>query len=83
MVKVGTITKIKKLENNLDVLKSGLYTTKEKGNTTVKQIAQQFLGCFSNINIWVNQKETTATFRLIAQSFNTNQLFTCYENYMM
>jgi hypothetical protein len=83
MLKLGTITQIKKLETNLDVLKSGLYTTKEKGNITVKQIAQQFIGWESNINIWVNQKETTACFQLIAQSFNTNQVFTSYENYMM
>ena len=76
----GTVSRIKQLEKPADVLKTGLYVTKDRDNKDLRAVVQKYLGWGSNINVWVNQRETQNAFHLIADRINP--VFVSKELYM-
>lgn len=82
LLQLGTNSQIKKLETNLDVLKTGLYSTKDKGNLDLKKICNFYMQWPANINIWINQEETSFAFNMILKALPKDTAFASYEDYM-
>lgn len=85
MTEAGTYTTISYLKSYTDVLKTVLYTTKEKGDKAIKYLTSSFFEWEREINVWINHKETKHVFEKIAESLNTVEkqefCFISNENY--
>jgi hypothetical protein len=77
----GTLSRIKKIETDVEIVKTSLYITKEKGNKTLNQISKKFMDWDTNINIWINHPDLQRVFEPIAKTFKENEVFVTNENY--
>ena len=83
LLESGTYSKVSYLKTYMDTLKAVLYTTKEKGDTVVTQLAQNFFSWKNSINIWINHNETKSPFENISKTINLQNdcAFISYELY--
>ena len=58
----GYNTRIKELKGHTDVIKSTLYSLKERENLSLRSVCQEYLGWSHNVNIWVNHSDCESLF---------------------